>query len=79
MSSIETDHSTVTILIRALSEAGVSSGLRYGGSRWRLLLLLVHWLLLLPRLSEGVVDVGVVVDKGVRITGPAVLLTLRAL
>ena len=36
-------------------------------------------LLLLPRFPEGVVDIGVVIDKAVGITGAAVLLRLGPL
>ena len=63
------------VLVRGLREAGVASGCGYGGSGWGL----GDGLLLLPGLPEGVVHIGVVIDKGVRIGAGAVLLTLSAL
>ena len=63
-------------LIGALSEGTVASGPRNLGLGRRLLL---NRLLLLPTLPEGVVDVGVVVDEGVRITPCSSAVRLGAL
>ena len=64
-------------LILGLCKAGVASGTGTTGSvadprRSNLL----NGFLLLPRFSEGVVDIGVVIDKAVWITRAAVLLRL---
>ena len=63
-------------LIGALSEGTVAPGPRNLGLRRRLLL---DRLLLLPTLPEGVVDVGVVVDEGVRVAPGAPAVGLGAL
>ena len=72
---VEADHGAVAVLVGGLREAGVASGCGNGGAGWGL----GDGLLLLPGLPEGVVHVGVVIDKGVRVGAAAVLLTLSAL
>ena len=63
-------------LIGALSEGTVAPGPRNLGLRRRLLL---DRLLLLPTLPEGVVDIGVVVDEGVRVAACSPAVRLGAL
>lgn len=72
---VETDHGAVAVLVGGLCEAGVAPCCGNGGAGRGLR----HGLLLLPGLPEGVVHVGVVIDKGVRVGAAAVLLTLSAL
>lgn len=91
--AVEAHHSAVAVLIAALCKTAItapgwrrrgrSAGgvrtsycgrCRRGGGRR-----LMQRFLPLPRLAEGVVDIGVVVDKGVGIWAAAVLLTLCSL
>ena len=72
---VEADHGAVAVLVRGLREAGVASSCGYGGAGRGL----GDGLLLLPGLPEGVVHIGVVIDKGVRVGATAVLFTLSAL
>ena len=72
----------ISYLIWGLCKAGVASGT--GPTATRSVAdpgrsNLLNRFLLLPRFSEGVVDIGVVIDKAVGITRAAVLLRLSPL
>ena len=71
---VERHDGAVAVLVGALGEGGVAPGARRLARRRR-----CDGFLLLPRLAEGVVDVGVVVDEGVRVAAGAAAVRLCAL